>query len=49
MEAVFGGRAALTALQAWPCGHPLALRDELWLHSLAQGPGGMPAWLEDVE
>jgi hypothetical protein len=47
VEAVFGGRAAVTLLQTWPAGHPLSLRDELLLAALDEGPGGLPAWLAD--
>ncbi|KAI8469351.1 MAG: hypothetical protein J3K34DRAFT_459435 [Monoraphidium minutum] len=45
VEAVMGGRAAVAALQAWPAGHPFSLRDELMVHALEEGPGGMPLWL----
>jgi hypothetical protein len=46
VEALLGGRATVVTLQAWPGGHPLALRDGMLLHALAEAPGeGLPAWL----
>jgi hypothetical protein len=45
VEAVFGGKAAVTLCQTWPAGHPLSLRDELLLAALDEGQGGLPAWL----
>lgn len=45
VDAVMRGAAAVAALQTWPAGHPFALRDELLVHALEEGRGGLPLWL----
>jgi len=47
VDAVFSGRAAVTALQTWPAGHPLALTDAALAASLGEGEGGVPLWLTE--
>lgn len=46
VDAVFSGKAAVSTLQTWPAGHPLALRDEVLVAALNEdATTGLPAWL----
>ncbi|KAF6248434.1 hypothetical protein COO60DRAFT_1707045 [Scenedesmus sp. NREL 46B-D3] len=45
VEAVFAGRATVSALQTWPVGHPLSLLDAVLAAALDEDAAGMPAWL----
>lgn len=45
VEAVFKGKASITALQTWPSGHPFCLSDALLAYTLVQGTDGLPEWL----
>lgn len=45
VEAVTAGRAAVSAVQTWPAGHPFSLTDALLVWALSEGDDGMPAWL----
>lgn len=46
LEAVFTGRASISALPTWPVGHPFALRDELMVLSLEDCENGLPLWMK---
>ena len=46
VDMVLRGKAAVTALQTWPCGHPCSVVDRVLIESLREDEAtGMPAWL----
>ena len=46
VDMVLRGKAAVTALQTWPTGHPCSVVDRVLIESLREDEAtGMPAWL----
>lgn len=46
VDALFGGRVAVAAAQAWPAGHPCSLTDAALAAAIAEDEEtGLPLWL----
>ncbi|CAG9463909.1 unnamed protein product [Pedinophyceae sp. YPF-701] len=49
VDAIMAGCVSCSTLQVWPCGHPLSMTDVVLADAMAEGPGGVPAWLTGTE